>query len=229
MSSTKKPIDALNFAKKMVKNMPVQDMWVEMTNDILSRIWMESPWSWTLGAFPSINLVANNSDYAVEIPVDFVYLREAEISSTTTKRPVQVVSNIADDSGKPGQPNVCCVIGDPGEEGILRVYPQPILSTESLSSLYKKNFTKYTRETLYTIALPQPDEWYHVFQSGILWLAYKYADDGRAGEASSRNDGSFSFNGQRAQFEADLIKMRNREPLPIKEALRLMPDIKSEE
>lgn len=229
MSSTKRPIDALNFAKKMVKNMPVQEMWTEMTNDILARIWMESPWSWTLGAFPSVNLVANNSDYAVAIPSDFLYLRNAEITSTTVKRPIEVVANIADENSKPGQPTVCCVLGNPGTNGTLRVYPQPIISTESLTGLYKKTFIKYTRETLYTDALPIPDEWYHVFLSGILWQSYKYADDGRAGEASSRNDGSFSFNGQRAQFEADLIKMRNREPLPLEEALRLMPDVKAEE
>lgn len=229
MSSTKKPIDALEFARKMVKNMPVQDMWVEMTNDILSRIWMESPWSWSLGAFPTINLVANNSSYAVYLPVDFIYLRNAEVSSSTDKRPLLVVSSIADDSAKPGQPIVCAVEGDPATEGTLRVYPQPVVSTESLSSLYKRSFTLFTRETIHTDVLPIPDPWYHVFQSGILWLAYKYADDGRAGEASSRNDGTFSFNGQRAQFEADLIKMRNREPMPVDEALRLMPDVLSKE
>lgn len=228
MASTKKPIDALNFARRMVKNMPVQEMWVEMTNDVLARIWMESPWSWTLGAFPNVNLVPNNADYAVAIPADFLYLRDGDISSTTTKRPIQVVANIPEDS-KPGQPTVCCVLGDPGEEGILRVYPQPVVSGETLSSLYKRSFTKFTKEALYTTTIPLPDEWYHVFVSGILWQSYKYADDGRAGEASSRNDGTFSFNGQRAQFESDLIKMRNREPLPLEESLRLMPDAKAEE
>jgi hypothetical protein len=85
--ATKKPIDALNYAKRMVKNMPVQEMWVEMTNDILARIWMESPWSWSLGSFPIINLVASNQDYSVSIPSDFLYLRESTIVSTTVARP----------------------------------------------------------------------------------------------------------------------------------------------
>lgn len=226
--ATKKPIDALNYAKRMVKNMPVQDMWVEMTNDILSRIWMESPWSWTLGSFPIINLVATNQDYTVSIPSDFLYLRESTIVSLTVARPLQVVATIPNNVSKPGQPTCVCVIGNPGETGTVRVSPIPINSNEALSSLYKKTLTLYTKETLYTDALPIPDEWYHVFQAGILWLAYKYADDGRAGEASARNDGGFSFNGQRGQFEADLIKMRNREPMALDDALRLMPDAKED-
>jgi len=222
--ATQKPIEAVQFAKTMVKNMPLQTIWTDIVNDVLSRIWMEAPWSWTLGSFPIVNLSAVNSDYAIAIPSDFLYLRTATIYGSNIERPLAVVASIPDNMVSPGQPTVCCVLGNAGEDGILRVAPQPILSTEYIKGLYKKTLTQYTSETIHTDVMPIPDEWYHVYQAGVLWLAYKYADDTRAGEASFKNDGSFQFNGQRGQFEADLAKMINREPLPLENTKRLVPD-----
>ncbi len=210
---TKKPIDALESARRMIKNMPLERLYVDITNDVLQRIWMEAPWAWTLDSFPIVNLVVTHSDYAVSIPDDFLYLADASVVTSSSNRDVEIVATLPTNIGISGQPSQICVLGNAGEEGILRISPKPISSTEYIKAIYKKTYSPYDAHTIYTTALPFPDEWYHVFQAGVLWLAYKYADDTRAGECSARSDGSMQFNGHRGQFEADLFKMRNREPL----------------
>ena len=98
----------------------------------------------------------------------------------------------------------------------MRVSPKPaqVQGTQTVIGLYKKLFTPFTDSNIYTTGVPEGDNWYHVFQSGVLWKAYQYADDQRAGDASVRaNDAQVSFSGARGTFEANLIQMKEREPL----------------
>ena len=232
MASTYRPWDSLLYCKRFIKNMPLdRDIGPIALDDINKIMWMAAPWRWTLGGITPINLVAGTSDYTFSPPNDFLYLYEAfsiDTSAVQTPRDLYIEPRIVASGKTIGQQTRIAVItGSPTK---LRLTPVPTATpggvTLQVQGLYKKIAPVITATNMYTAGTQVfDDEWFWVYNEGVLWKAYQYSDDARAGTITFGNDGKYQFTGQRAAFEAALSQMKDREPLP-GDPQRIPPDVK---
>jgi len=218
MAKTYHPINAVEYAKRYIKNMPLEDPTIltEIVNDAHCYMWAYAPWSWSVGSMPTFTLTANFSDYSVNIPTDFLYAFDAFlIDGLKVERELTTVSILPADVGFVGQPNYVYYFGTAGASGTGRVAPKPaqVTGTQTVIAKYKRTPTLYTPSTVYTGTMPFDDVYFNVYREGVLWKAYLYADDRRAGDANiDPKSGRVAFSGQRAVFEAALEIMKQREP-----------------
>src|SRR3954465_11054851 len=106
MAATYAPSDATTFCKVMVKNMPLENVRVQILDDTLKMLWHAAPWRWTIAAFPTVTLAANTQDYTVAIPSDFLYLQEARVVESDEKTPRELMIEPLETSGGiKGQPS----------------------------------------------------------------------------------------------------------------------------
>ena len=205
MEATYTPNDAFTFSKTRVKSMPLDDVKVQILDDAAKMLWHAAPWRWTVAAFPDVTVVANTADYTVAIPSNFLYLQEAYIvdeGRDGTPRVLEVTPSMSAGLIK-GQPSTVSVTGTPGTNGTLSLYPvQGAIasgSTLKVISTYKKVCPKITSGDVSTAGyLVMDDDWFWVYISTVLYLAYKYADDQRAGAATINSAGQWQFSGERA-------------------------------
>lgn len=222
MASTKNPIDAFDYARIMIKNMPLEDIQVKLVNKVAFYMWMYAPWRWTLGSVPTVTpLVNGTQDYTINYPADFMYTYRATllVAPTPPHRNLEVVPSLETNVGFVGQPSQVSYPAAAGAvAGLVRITPKPVVPTgvvQAIIGLYKKSMTVFTSASIYTAFMPFDDEWFNVFEEGVLWVAYQYADDKRAGEASvDVSSGKTQYSGQRGTFEAALAAMADREKLP---------------
>jgi hypothetical protein len=218
MAATKKPIDAFSYAKRYIKNMPLEEVRTAIINRVSYYMWMYAPWRWTIGSTPTITLTANTSDYTMAYPSDWLYaIRATQTDGNNSERPLEIVPSLETNVGFIGNPNSIAYPAAAGSaSGLVRVSPKPgaLTGTQVIVGLYKKIMTPFTNETIFSGSLPFDDEWFMVFEEGVLWQAYLYADDRRAGEVSIDTQNNISrFTGQRAIFETALAMMKDREKL----------------
>ena len=220
MAAIYRPSAAFDFVKTMVKNLPLEDIGHMILDRINKIMWMAAPWRWTLSSMTEITLVANTQDYAIAaLPADFLYLVSAYITEGEQLRPITVVPFLPTAVGIKGTPNQIAVTGSAGAAGTARVYPKPGASTpvgtQKIYMIYKKTAPSIKNNNQSTAGvLVADDEWFWVYESGVLWLSYAYADDQRAGGATVDASGKYQFTGQRAVFEANLALMKIREKMP---------------
>lgn len=214
--STRKPIEALESAKYFIKQIPVDTVGDAIIQRSLSRLWMAAPWTWSIGSGPGFNVETGVASYDVEYPTDWGYALKADliVSDNLTQRPLQIVSHIEDADGYKGQPSKVYFSGPAGLVSLARVSPVPTNTTglPRVTSLYKRSLPDYTGRAKYTTAVPFPDAWFYVFEEIVLWEAYRYGDNTRAGEAVVAGD-KVQFSGQLAVAQAAIGEMRLREPL----------------
>lgn len=218
MASTYFPSAAFDYAKTMVKNMPLDDVKLAILDDAAKMLWHAAPWRWTLGAFPSITLTANTQDYTVAIPSDFLYLQTSAVTDEngSPTRHLNIVP-IREVGGSPSQPSEISITGTAGTNGTARLYPKvgTIATGVTLKvlSTYKQACPNITLANVGTAILEFDDDWFWVYRSIVLYYAYLYADDQRAGSATFGANGAWQFSGQRAVCEANIQLMREREKL----------------
>lgn len=218
MAATIPVIDGIDYAQRYIKNVPLTPVQTKLINEVNTIMWMAAPWRWSLGSLPTFNLAASTQDYTINYPADFLYAVDGSIivsNGDGDERDLRVVPTLPTAVGYVGQVNRISYPAAAGAVGgTVRVAPKPaqVNGTQTVLGLYKKSPTLYTNATIFTSALPCGDEWFHVFQSGLLWKAYQYADDGRAGDAVISGE-KMQYNGARGQFEANLQDMMSREPL----------------
>jgi hypothetical protein len=218
MAATYKPSDGFLYVKTMVKNMPLEDVQTRMLQDIANTMWMAAPWRWSLGSITPFPLVSNTRDYTVSLPGDFLKLQSGYINvAGDTNRPLHITSFLSPDQTTVGQFNDISLI--PGTPNKLRINPTPGTlaadQTNTVILLYKKSCPVLTKQNVDTGGiLLFDDEWTWVYEEGLLWWAYRYADDDRAGTTTATNDGKIQYNGQKGVFMASLMDMRNGELLP---------------
>ncbi len=220
MAASEYPIDSILWATQYIKNMPLYRVQQEVINDAAKYFWRAAPWSWTLGNLPTALLVNGTQDYTVTLPTDFEYAISANLllADKLTKE-LEVVSFISLEGAKLGQPNQLAISGE-GVAGNYRLSPVPSGYTGTLPSItgvYKKAFTKLTETTIYTAgALVFPDMYIDVFRACVLYYAYLYADDQRAGNVQFAN-GQMTYTGQRATMESMIEDLKKRLPLPLQD------------
>ena len=224
MAATLRPIDAFDYAKTFIKLMPLEQVQVRLLKDISDTIWMAAPWRWSIGVLTNVNLLSNTTDYSLgTLPSDFLYAIECYLadgqnpSRSLSIEPVLPATPVL----VGGLPDKVAVVGAAGAAGTLRVFPtpgtQPTSPTKVFVTWYKKTAPSITKITANTIGqLVMDDEWFWVYEQGVLWAAYKYADDPRAGGSQlDERSGQVRFSGQYAEFQAAINYMREHEKLPI--------------
>lgn len=218
MASTLKPSDAFDFAKIYVKNTKLDDVKVRILDDVNKIMWMAAPWRWTLGSLATFNLAATTQDYTVVDPGNFLFLHSAYVhDGNLVPRELIVEPSLPATVKYVGQPNRITIAGASGGNLTVRVSPvAPSFSgnlVNTVISLYKKQAPSITAINAGSAgAQVFDDEWFWVYQEGVLWKSYLYADDDRAGNITYA-DGKVQYTGQRASFEAGLQMMRESEKL----------------
>jgi hypothetical protein len=218
MASTLFPSAAFDYAKVFLKRMPVDEVKAAICDDAAKMMWSAAPWRWTIGAFPTVTLINNTQDYAPTLPADFLYLQDSYVTNENgsvnnhlTVGPLRVAG------GSPGIPSEVTVTGTPGVAGVMRVYPTigTIKTGDTLKiiSTYKKTATTITTGNIGTAILAFDDDWYWVYRSGVLYFAYLYGDDPRAGESIITSGGEYKMTGQLGVFHTNIAIMKDREKL----------------
>jgi hypothetical protein len=182
-------------------------------------IWTGAPWRWSIGSLPLITLQPSVSTYEINpFPPDFLNIHRAYITTgRDIPRELHINSSL---------PTNVTLFGVPSEiahfvaDGINYVRLMPVPGTMAdvhfLVLQYKRISPTITADNAdIPGALMIDDDWFWVYQSAVLYLAFVYTNDERAGSCQVNvATGQAVFTGQRAIFEANLAMMRQREPLP---------------
>lgn len=222
MAATARPQDALVFVKQMIKRMPIDDPEVSVTimDQANKMIWMAAPWRWTIRGLTNVTTAVNTQDYTVTLPADFLYLHDAYLSNgSDITRELTIEPWLNDNVVVTGNPSRVAVQRS-GSNDILRTYPRSgasIPANQQVVLRYKVEPPTITGQNQATPGvLVMDDAWFWVYISAVLYFAYLYADDQRAGGAQTdARSGGTQFTGQRAIVEANINAMREREKLPL--------------
>lgn len=221
MASTFAPSDAFAYSKRLIKNMPLEDVQARLLDDVSKIMWMRAPWRWTIGHLPEVTLVAGQSEYPIVLPADFLFLQSAYLADDDSGavRPLHVEPILPATIRQTGQVSRVSIHLD-GAGDKLRVMPLPADlkpgTTYRVVSIYKKEAPIITALNMSNAGVHVlDDEWFPVYVDGVLWKAYLFGDDGRAGSVNVDSSGRVQRTGQAAVFEAGLVTMRETEKLPL--------------
>lgn len=219
MASTYAPKDAGDYATRYLQNMDLDRILPRILDDVHRHFWMAAPWRWTLGSFPSLTLLGNTQDYTPTVPSDFLYLEDARLVDGKNTRHLHIAAYLPSaNSYIVGQPSQIAVQVTTGSTTGARVLPVPgALASGApgaqILSVYKKVAPKIGRDNMTTPGVMLlPDEYFWVYQEGVLWRAMAWAQDPRAGEVSVQGDKT-AYTGQRAVFEDGLQWVQQIEKL----------------
>jgi hypothetical protein len=218
MAATYRPIDAFDFAKNYIKRMPLEVVQAQILDSVHRRIWTAAPWRWTVGNLPEATLIAGTQDYVVTLPADYLYAIEAKmVVPEFPVRELEIVPFLPTAVIQKGQPSQIAITGS-GSSGQYRLAPVPSAvknPAEKVIGLYKKAAPKIINSNMNTAGLlVMDDEWFWVYQLGVLAYSYMFADDQRAGGGQVTGNQT-QFAGMFGHFEAGLAQMRIREKLPV--------------
>jgi len=226
MSATIRPVDALEYAKKFIKNMPLEQLQARILDDANKYIWMAAPWRWTVSSISTtIPLVSGTVDYTLSTPTNFLRALNAYISDgSTPNQYLDIAPSLPTTMVQRGVPTRIAYMGS----NTWRVYPKPVVPTsQEVVIEYKKKAPVITNQTSYTPGfLEMDDEWFWVYEQAVLYKAYWYADDFQKGGNTQYADGRYSMTAARGELETSIQMMREREPIPIYQ-FQTVPDLKA--
>lgn len=209
------PNDAFDAAKIFIRQMTLEDVRYRVLDDANKLIWMADSWRWTIGAVPNFNLVSSQQDYTgITEPADYLYTTKAYVTDGDKYGSLRVepaMSTTGVEAG--GWPTMISRYS----AGNYRLFPKPgiIPDTVTVVQLYKKTAPLINADSAGTAgALVMPDEWFHVYVALVLYFAYLYGFDGRAGGAQyNQQTKEAVYVGQLGVAMAMIDGMRMREPL----------------
>lgn len=216
MATNFTPKQALDYAKRMVGNLPIDDVDIKLRilNDAAYRLHMFAPWSWTVGYLDAITLVTDQDDYAVTDPGDVMHLLRGDLidpDGSILDRHIWPAHNLpADDSAK-GPVNFMELTSATN----VRLYPTPSgqPANTKILPLYRKAMTQITEANDEVAAtLDFPDEWHWVYDSLVLFEASRFDNGGvHQGTIQVGANGQTAYTGQYAEVMANLEFMRRVE------------------
>lgn len=210
-----KLIDAFNDVKQKLRKMPLEDVQLYILQDAFSDFWLAAPWRWTVGGF-SLQVTAGTADQPLDsTPDDILYFIDALFTDGQTVNSLHVESFLPTVILK-GYPNKLWFdsISSPS---LLKLSPFPATlpntSNWYIVTRYKKRVPLLTPSNI-RIAGTQifNDEYWQVFKQGLLYYAYLWGDDQRAGSLTFA-DGKMQATGQLGLYLYSVQQMREREPL----------------
>jgi hypothetical protein len=202
------PQDALNYAKRMCGNMPVDDANLNprVLDDANKALWMAAPWRWTIAPLEVVTLVNNQQDYTLASHADLLFLYQSSITDGEQRSELQVSANLPSTPSAPfpivGKPQRVSYV--PGSPQHLRTFPVPSNfpsnAMPSLLTWYKQLAptvaagnvtTPYNTLTQTTggsgTNVGYPDEFFWVYREMVLLYAYQFSHDARLGGVAFEN------------------------------------------
>lgn len=218
MAATFKPVDAFTYAKFMIKNMPLDTVQLAILQSASNRIWMEAPWRWSIANTTPITLSTGDYRHALTFPASFLRFEKCYISDGTTYRPLTIVGSNSITPNLEQFPTTCSA--DVTNNFVYFDTEFPALASGDSYNFYAwyKKIAPLLATTMSTNgALIMDDEWFWVYQEAVLYYAYKYADDQRAGGATGALESSgkiqIQYTGQLGVLQAAIEQMRKSEPM----------------
>lgn len=221
MSATRVAQDALDFSKQLIKSMPFDRVWDQIAQEASNYIWIAAPWRWTMGVITPITLTAASQTFTVASPPsDYLRLEQCFISDGHTAREVKPVSSIPGAATLTRQPNYVATNAisgaTPSQIIFEALYPViPVGQTHQFWAWYKKIVPNLINNLQTPGALLMDDDYYQLYTEWVLYYAYRYADDQRAGGATvtvtAQGDRQIAYSGQLAVAHAALEELRRSE------------------
>lgn len=213
MATNRTPQEALDFAKRIIGNSPLDDAELKyrVLQDPSDYIHMAAAWRWSVGQLTKQLVVSGTEDYTVTDPTDLRYLVRAELRFSDGHREFLTPVHSLTASGiTKGSPREISLVNST----TVRLYPIPNYTAGLEPSLivdYKKKNTNITAGNIGTAAtLLFDDEWFHVYQAGVLAHAFMFTDNPRLGAVTVGNQ-SVQFSGQWGVFQGLLVQMAQKE------------------
>jgi len=211
------PQDALNYAKRYVGNMPVDDTETKyrLLDDAHAKFWMAAPWRWTLGSLEVVTVVNDQQDYDLAgTYTDLLYVVHAAITEGETRNDLSVAAVLPSTSVLKGIPkSLQYIAGTPNKIRLLPVPTgYPTTAMPRILGTYKKKYTEITAANYtsnYETTFGIPAEWFWVYQEIVLLKAMQFAHDPRLGGVGF--GGNVSYSGQYGAVEAAIQEMRMAE------------------
>lgn len=191
------PSTALAYASSFIRGGRLTDPTVELRimDDANKMLWMLHPWSWSLGALGTVTFADGTQDYTVSDPGDFLRIQWAARTNGDYLKPIGPMAALPVLSAHKGPTAKVAVAGISGGNITLRYWPVPN-TTDTGLTLYKKTTTKITDGNKATATtLTFPDEFYPLYQEIVLYKAWQFTSDPRAGGAQS-NGQQNAYTGQ---------------------------------
>lgn len=217
MAATLTPQDALDYAKEWIKSMPFERVWEKVSQDASSMIWTAAPWRWSISTLPNTALTSGVQDYTISVPGDFLKLERCFVTDTVTTREVKPVSTIPASAILTSYPNYVARIKGTSTLRFDSLF-QPLSGqavTNYLVAWYRVTAPIINNGNLTSAGvLVMDDDWYWVYRACVLYFAYLYADDARAGGARvtvTEGKRQLDYSGQLGVAMAAIETMRNDE------------------
>lgn len=204
----------------MVKDMPYDRVWTEAAQDASNYIWTAAPWRWTVGSLAPIPMVAGVQELAVVTPpTDFLRLEKCYEADGTTLTPIKPVSTIPGSANLTRPPGYVCVSAITGSTPTTirfdALYPALGTRTPKFWAWYKKIAPIISNDLNTPGELVMDDDYYQIFVEWVLYYAYRYADDQRAGAAqvsmNAQGEKQIAYTGQLGVARAALEELRQEE------------------
>lgn len=221
MAALYTPSTAVAFAKSFIKKMALDTasnptVAYQVADLVNSLMWFAAPFYWTLGQLGNVTLTASAQDYATpQQPSDFLYLHRCFVTDGTNQNWVTPVSQLPTTDVQVGNPSQVAYITTSGANIGVRFWPKPAAAEARTAVLqYKRSPGIISSANFATSsAFAWPDIYYPVYQEGVLWQAFRWADDQRAGGATVDEAGKTQYTGTLGSFMALLWEMRRAEKL----------------
>jgi hypothetical protein len=182
--------DAVDICRKFIKDAPTSLIDVRLADYVNSIIYCAYPWRWTLKALTPIVLVDGVQDNALAAAdastaaAGLYRLVRARITRTDTtpdtSYELKIAEFLAPETTKHGWPSISMVSYEETAGKLRLLFPPEVSGTVvlQLDGEYQRNPAKITA---LSATLIYPDQYFQVFVEGMLWQAYRYFGDSRAG------------------------------------------------
>jgi len=216
MSLTLSPNDAFAYAKYYTKGVPLEVVKGEILNDASALFWNSGPWAWTLGTITSVT-VGNVQEVTITKPADFLRLQRVWFERTPGSTDLKVVSFIPVTTQE-GVPKYACYVSSGGDKVRFDVkYPASTEAAPNLRMIYKKTAPLFTNPYSTAGSLLFDDSYFYIYRECVLFAAYKFADDPRAGSVTiTKAPGGQvqkQYTGQRALVQGLFEDLKLQEPV----------------
>lgn len=216
MAATKTPNAAYTYAKTLIRSMPLQDVQYQILDDACKFIWTADAWRWTIGTLTNFNLTPGTQDYNYADSLStYLYTWRAYLTNGDSLSPLAIDPELPTTEVQFGTPKrIAKVYGS----AVFRVYPKPsdLVGTWTVVQQFKKMAPVISAANGDTAgALVMDDEWFHVYESAVLYYAYLYAFDQRAGTVQYDPAKGAIYTGQLGVTMALIDRMRQHEPIAL--------------
>jgi hypothetical protein len=209
--------DSVDIVRKFIKDAPTSLIDVRLADYVNNIIFCAYPWRWTIKSLTPIVLTDNVQDItlaAADLPTDaaglYRLIRARIVRTDTTPDEtydeLKITEFIPPDTQKAGWPRIG-LISFVEATSKLRLQRPPEITSPVVLQLegeYQRNPAKITA---LSNSLIYPDQYFQVFVEGMLWQAYRYFGDSRAGSIVMVK-GVPQYTGQYGVFMSHLFAMQ---------------------